>query len=69
MRGPAVIAVASTDAGHRRKLVALNTGHEFGYGDLPKQVVAFSIKCETESVKAWEAKDGIVHLPEAAGAR
>jgi len=35
-------------------------GYEFGYGDLPKQVVAFSIKCEAESVKTWEANDRVV---------
>jgi hypothetical protein len=44
-------------------------GYEFGYGDLPKQVVAFSIKCEAESVKGWEANDRVVLLPEGAGAR
>ncbi len=44
-------------------------GYEFGYGDLPKQVVVFSIKCEAESVKAWEANDRIVLFPEGAGAR
>ncbi len=32
-------------------------------------MVAVSIKCEAESVKAWEANNGVVHLLEAAGAR
>jgi|GEM_PF-6082166 len=41
-----------------RKLVCTEPrAHEFSYGDLPKQVVAFSTKCQAESVKTWKAKD------------
>jgi len=53
-----------------RKLVCTEPrAHEFSYGDSAKSMVAVSIKCEAETVEAWEANDGIVHLPEAAGAR